>query len=183
MDIVRWGMVGCGEVTEVKSGPGFQKAAGSALVAVMRRNRAKAEDFARRHGVARVHDRADALIEDREVDAVYIATPPSSHRELALMVAAAGKPCLVEKPMAMNHAECLTMLEAFERARTPLWVSYYRRALPRFLLVRTLLRQGAIGQVTSVHVQATDRLATGAEAKGWRFDQAVSGARPVLGLA
>src|SRR5262247_1692343 len=102
---IRWGMIGTGDVTEIKSGPALQKAAGSSLVAVMRRDRAKAEDYARRHGVPRVHSTAQALIEDPEVDAIYIATPPSTHAPLALQVAAARKPCLVEKPMAMNHAE------------------------------------------------------------------------------
>src|SRR5437870_3133005 len=109
MSEVRWGMVGCGDVAEVKSGPAFQKANGSTLFAVTRRDRAKAEDFARRHGVPRVHATAAALIDDPGVDAVYIATPPVNHCELAVRVAAAGKPCLVEKPMAMNHAECLRM--------------------------------------------------------------------------
>ena len=145
-------MIGCGEVAEVKSGPALQKAEGSALMAVMRRDRAKAEDFARRHGVQRAYTEADTLINDPEVDAVYIATPPSSHCELALKVAAAGKPCLVEKPMATSHAECLRMVDAFRAAQRPLWVAYYRRALPRFLKVRELLRDGAIGRVTSVHM-------------------------------
>ena len=143
--MTRWGIIGCGDVTEVKSGPGFQKADGSGLVAVMRRDLAKAQDYARRHGVPRAYDRADALIDDPEVDAVYIATPPSSHCELTLAVAAAGKPCLVEKPMATNHRECLRMIEACAARGVPLWVAYYRRALPRFVLVRDLLAAGAIG--------------------------------------
>src|SRR5260221_7379408 len=100
---IRWGIVGCGDVTESKSGPGFQQARDSTLVAVMRRDRAKAEDYARRHGVPRAYDRVDALLADPDVDAVYIATPPAAHLEIALAVAAAGKPRLVEKPMAMNH--------------------------------------------------------------------------------
>ena len=112
MDIVKWGIIGCGDVVEVKSGPGFQKADRSALVAVMRRDRARAEDFARRHGVPHVHADADDLIANPDVDAVYIATPPSSHCQLALAVAAAGKPCLVEKPMAKTHGECLQMIQA-----------------------------------------------------------------------
>src|SRR4051812_31120636 len=76
-NVIRWGMVGCGDVTEVKSGPGFQKADGSTLLAVMRRDRARAEDYARRHGVPRVHARAWDLMVDPDVDAVYVATPPS----------------------------------------------------------------------------------------------------------
>jgi predicted dehydrogenase len=182
MDSVRWGLIGCGDVAEVKSGPGFQKATGSALVAVMRRDRARAEDFARRHGVPRVHARAADLIADPGVDAVYIATPPSSHGSLALQVAAAGKPCLVEKPMAITHAECLRMLEAFAARDTPLWVAYYRRALPRFLKVRELLASGAIGPVTAVHVQVTDRLAAGGGASAWRLDPAIAGAGLFLDL-
>ena len=176
-------MIGCGDVAEVKSGPALQKAEGSALAAVMRRDRAKADDYARRHNVPRVHTRADDLIDDAEVDAVYIATPPSSHCDLALKVAAAGKPCLVEKPMAMNHAECLRMVEAFRGAQRPLWVAYYRRALPRFLKVRELLRAGAIGRLTSIHVKVTDPLATGDAAKAWRFNTDIAGAGLFLDLA
>jgi len=173
--MTRWGILGCGDVTEVKSGPGFQKADGSSLVAVMRRDLSKAQDYARRHGVPRTYDRAGALIEDPEVDAVYIATPPSSHCALALAVAAAGKPCLVEKPMAMNHGECLRMIDAFTARGLPLWVAYYRRALPRFIIVRDLLSANAIGQVTSVHVAVTKPLAA-TERSNWRFDPAIAGA-------
>ena len=183
MDIVRWGMIGCGDVAEVKSGPGFQKAEGSALVAVTRRDRAKADDYARRHGVPRVHATAEALVSDPGVDAVYIATPPSSHCELSLLAARAGKPCLVEKPMAMNHAECVRMIEAFRAGGVPLWVAYYRRALPRFLLARTLLADGAIGRVTSIHIQVFEPLASAELANTWRYDQRVAGAGLFFDLA
>jgi predicted dehydrogenase len=149
----------------------------------MRRDRARAEDYAARHGVPRIHDTAEQLIGDPDVDAVYIATPPGSHEALALLAAAARKPCLVEKPMARNHAECLRMLEAFRAAGVPLWVAYYRRALPRFLEVRELLAAGAIGRVTSVHIQVTDRLATGTDAASWRVDPAQAGAGLFFDLA
>lgn len=172
---INWGIVGCGDVCEVKSGPGFQQAEGSALVAVMRRDRARAEDFARRHGVPRVHATADELIADPEVGAVYIASPPSTHLDLALRVAAAGKPCLVEKPMAMNHAECTRMVDAFRERRIPLWVAFYRRALSRFLEVRALLRSGAIGRPTSAHVLVKEPLADEQKRQDWRFDPAVGG--------
>jgi 1,5-anhydro-D-fructose reductase (1,5-anhydro-D-mannitol-forming) len=174
METVRWGIIGCGDVTEVKSGPGFQKADGSALVAVMRRDGAKAREYARRHGVPRAYDDAGDLIDDPEVDAIYVATPPSSHSELALRIADAGKPCLVEKPMAVTHAECIRMADLFQARGVPLWVAYYRRALPRFLAVRDLLRDGAIGRLTSVHVQVSGRLLTGASI--WRLDPAIAGA-------
>jgi 1,5-anhydro-D-fructose reductase (1,5-anhydro-D-mannitol-forming) len=153
---VRWGIIGCGDVTEVKSGPAFQKARRSELVAVMRRNPALAEDYARRHGVSRWYHEVDALIADPEVDAVYIATPVGSHLEHALRVCAAGKPALVEKPMARNHTECRRMADAFHDARLPLFVAYYRRALPRFLLAKSLLGSGRLGRLVTVNYSFVD---------------------------
>jgi predicted dehydrogenase len=150
---IRWGILGCGDVCEVKSGPGFQQASGSELVAVMRRDRGLAEDFAQRHGVPAAYADADALIADPNVSAVYIASPPGSHLELALKVAAAGKPAYVEKPMARNHAECLRMVEAFERAKQPLFVAYYRRALERFIKAKQLVEDGQLGIVRSIDVR------------------------------
>jgi 1,5-anhydro-D-fructose reductase (1,5-anhydro-D-mannitol-forming) len=172
--VVRWGIIGCGDVTEVKSGPGFQKADGSSLVAVMRRDRAKAEDYARRHGVPRWYDSAAALIADPEVDAVYIATLPDSHADYALAAAAAGKPALVEKPMARNTAECDRMVAAFEKASLPLFVAYYIKHMPHIAKVAELMASGTIGTVTGV----TYRLVEPHHVKGpmWRIDAQLAGA-------
>jgi 1,5-anhydro-D-fructose reductase (1,5-anhydro-D-mannitol-forming) len=148
--IIRWGIIGCGDVTEVKSGPGFQKAEGSRLVAVMRRRGELAADYARRHGVPAWYDDARALIHDPSVDAVYIATPPGDHERLALEVCAAGKPAYVEKPMARHHGECRRMIDAFAAAGVPLFVAFYRRALPRFRKARELVASGRLGRVTGV---------------------------------
>jgi len=143
---IRWGIIGCGNVTEVKSGPGFSKTPNSALVAVMRRDGDKARDYAQRHGVPRWYDDAAKLIADPEVNAVYVATPPSTHKQYALMSIAAGKPVYVEKPMALDHAECEAIIRAGREAKVPVFVAYYRRSLPRFLKVRELIfGQRAIG--------------------------------------
>lgn len=174
MQTIRWGIIGCGDVTEVKSGPGFAKADGSALVAVMRRDAAKAADYAKRHRVPRWYDDADRLIHDPEVDAVYVATPPGSHCEYALRVAAAGKPCYVEKPMARCYGECRRMIDAFERAKLPLRVAYYRRALPRFVRAKELLHSGAIGRVTGCRYRMS-RLFRPNPAPQWRVDAEQSG--------
>jgi 1,5-anhydro-D-fructose reductase (1,5-anhydro-D-mannitol-forming) len=180
--IIRWGILGCGNVCEVKSGPGFQKAQGSALVAVMRRDAAKAEDYANRHGVPRWYADADRLIDDPEVDAVYVATPPESHLELALRVAAAAKPCYVEKPMARSHAECARMVAAFDAARLPLFVAYYRRRLPRFVKVKELVDAGRLGTITDVLVRLAQPKHRN-PGSGWRLDAAVGGAGLFLDLA
>jgi 1,5-anhydro-D-fructose reductase (1,5-anhydro-D-mannitol-forming) len=146
-------MIGCGAVTERKSGPAFYGARGSMVSAVCCRTLAKAQDYARRHGIDIALDDAAALVAHPQVDAVYIATPPDSHCQLALQVAAAGKPCCVEKPMALNAAECERMVAAFEQAGQALFVSYYRRSLPRFEQVRRWLHSGALGLVRQVHWQ------------------------------
>jgi predicted dehydrogenase len=157
---IRWGILGCGNVCEVKSGPAFRNADGSELVFIMRRDAARAEDYARRHGIARWTTDADELIRDPQVDAVYIATPPGAHLEYALRVAAAGKPAYVEKPMARNHAECRRMIAAFAAAGQPLFVAYYRRRLPRFLTVKELIESGRLGQVTMLAYRyASNRIA------------------------
>ena len=185
-DIVRWGIIGCGDVTEVKSGPALQRANGSALVAVMRRDRAKAEDYARRHGVARAYDDATALIADPEVDAVYVATPPSSHKEYALAAALAGKPVYVEKPMALSHAECRDMIDGCARAGVPLFVAYYRRALPRFLKVKQLIDDGTLGDVRVVSVslwQPPKADDADRESPPWRVVPAIAGGGLFVDLA
>ena len=153
MRTIKWGIIGCGDVTEVKSGPAFQLIDNSELVAVMRRNGDLAKDYAKRHNVSRWYDNADLLINDPEVSAVYVATPPSSHKEYTITAAKAEKPVYVEKPMAMSFAECKEMIDACSQSNVPLFVAYYRRALPRFLKVKELLDKGKIGDVRFVNIR------------------------------
>ena len=148
-------MIGCGQVAEIKSGPGFQKASHSELIAVMRRDMTKAKDYAQRHHVLKYYNDSQQLINDPDVDAVYIATPPHLHHDYVLEVASAGKPVYVEKPMALNVQQCESMIKACELANVPLFVAYYRRALPRFLKIKSLLETGVIGDVRAVTVTFT----------------------------
>jgi 1,5-anhydro-D-fructose reductase (1,5-anhydro-D-mannitol-forming) len=156
MQTIRWGIIGCGDVTEIKSGPGFQKAQGSALVAVMRRDAAKAADYARRHGVAKWYDDGQKLIDDPEVDAVYVATPPGMHEAYAMQACAAGKPCYVEKPMARNAAEVRRMVDAFAKRKVPLFVAFYRRGMPKFVKAKQIIESGALGPLRSVSYEYRD---------------------------
>ena len=177
MNVVRWGMIGCGDVTERKSGPAFYKAPGSALVAVMGRRLEAVTDYAARHGINRVYTDVDALINDPEVDAVYIATPPDSHYAYSLKVAAAGKHCCVEKPMALNSGQSREMQQAFAAAGLHLFVSYYRRSLPRFAQVRQWLMEGRIGEVRHLSWTLT-KAPTAMDLEGsanWRTDPVLAG--------
>ncbi len=189
---IRWGIIGCGDVCEVKSGPGFQQAENSELVAVMRRDADKARDFAARHNVPRWYDDAQQLIDDADVDAVYIATPPSSHEEYVVRVALAGKPIYVEKPMARNFPECQRMIKAAQNAQMPLFVAYYRRALPRFLKVQEILQNGGIGDIRAVTCQqrqqsqftdARSGRSMQADDLPWRVRPDIAGAGLFLDLA
>jgi len=146
----------------------------------MRRNRDLAADYARRHGVPRWYDRAEQLIADPEVDAVYIATPPDSHLSYALQVAAAGKPAYVEKPMARSAAECDRMVTAFQKREVPLYVAYYRRGLPRFCQVKEWITAGTIGRITGVDYHFASS-AHRSDA-GWRTNVTSAGAGLFLDL-
>lgn len=149
---VHWGMIGCGDVTEKKSGPAFSKIENSRLLAVMSRTADRVEDYAQRHNISRWYTHADDLIHDPEVNAVYIATPPDSHLYYTRQVAEAGKALYVEKPMARNQYECQDMIKVCREAGVPLFVAYYRRRMPKFLKVKELLNSGLIGEVRAVTI-------------------------------
>ena len=177
MERVRWGIIGCGNVTEVKSGPAFQLAEGSELAAVMRRNAALAEDYAQRHGVSMWFADAQELIDYPDVDAIYVATPPGSHKEYALRALAAGKPCYVEKPMARSYSECAEMVKAFGDAGIPLFVAYYRRGLARFRKAKELVESGSLGTVTAVNYRYSGPSHARIDRQNlpWRVEAAESG--------
>ncbi|WP_419174339.1 Gfo/Idh/MocA family protein [Desulfosediminicola sp.] len=176
--MVSWGMIGTGDVTEIKSGPAFYQAKGSTLHAVYNRTHGKAVDYAARHDVPVVHETLEALLADKQVDAVYVATPPVTHKELALKVIAAGKPLCLEKPMAMNGAECDEIIAAAEAAGVPVFVTYYRRSMEKFLKIRQLLGSGRIGTLSSVQVTQCQQIPGEVRDGGqipWRFEPDISG--------
>jgi predicted dehydrogenase len=185
MNTIKWGIIGCGDVTEIKSGPAFNLVPHSELVAVMRRNAAKAEDYAKRHGVPKWYSHADDLINDPDVNAVYIATPPNAHAELAIKALKARKPVYVEKPMALNYAQCQQMIKASEEYNTPLFVAYYRRALPGFLKIKELIDAGSIGKVRLVNLQLYKSLSNYGTADDlpWRVDPIIAGGGHFFDLA
>lgn len=175
---IRWGILGAGDVCEVKSGPAFQRAEHSELVAVMRRDSAKAEDFARRHDVKRWFDSVPELLKDPEIDAIYIATPPRYHLEHTLATLAAGKNVYLEKPMAMNADECRQIIEAEAKSKNKIALAHYRRALPAFTRIGELINDGTLGTVRlaehNFFLPESDSIIpdTG---ENWRVNPAISG--------
>ena len=173
---IRWGIIGCGSVTEVKSGPAYNLTANFELAGVMRRNISKAEDYAKRHGIPLYTDNASEIIEHPNIDAIYIATPPDTHKLYGLQVAKAGKPCCIEKPMAPSYKDSLAIYEAFKEKELPLFIAYYRRSLPRFLKIKEWLAKGYIGKIRHVNWQK-NRTASPLDlssAYNWRTDAKIA---------
>lgn len=186
MQNIQWGIIGCGDVTEIKSGPAFNKVAHSSLRAVMRRDAAKAADYALRHRVPQWYADADALINDPDVNAVYIATPPGSHEAYAIAAMRAGKPVYVEKPMSVDTAACERMAAVAKETGVKLCVAHYRRALPMFLEVKKCLDAKSIGEIRTVRISMLqqDRSAIITQTKdNWRVDPAIAGAGLFYDLA
>ncbi|WP_160717157.1 Gfo/Idh/MocA family protein [Chitinophaga solisilvae] len=173
MTTIKWGIIGCGNVTEVKSGPAFRLAENSLVTAVMRRDAALAEDYARRHQVARAYHDATDLMNDPEVNAIYIATPPGSHEAYALAAMERGFPVYLEKPAAPDSAGAKRIADAVARTGARLSIAHYRRRLPAFACVKQLLDEARIGEVQSVDLRLWKPLPK--EGAGWRLDPALSG--------
>lgn len=175
---VVWGIIGAGVVCEVKSAPAMYKIYFSEVKTVMRRNAEKAADYAKRHGIPKWTTSLDEILNDEEINAIYIATPPSTHAELTIKAAKAGKAVYVEKPMANTAAECMSMIEACENANVPLFVAYYRRTLRGFLKVKEIIEQGKLGEIRFVNIEMNQPLQPDIIANSetnWRVNPVIAG--------
>jgi len=174
--VIRWGIIGCGAVTEVKSGPAYQKIEGFELTAVMRRDQSLGKSYAKRHNIEKYYADAKSLINDNDIDAIYIATPPDTHKLYGLQVAKAGKICCIEKPLAPSYQDCLEITQAFELANIPLFVAYYRRSLPRFNKIKALIEQGEIGQIRHItwHLSKAANEVDLSSDYNWRTDKEIA---------
>ena len=183
---IAWGIIGCGNVTEVKSGPGFNKVPNSSLIAVMRRDGGKAEDYAKRHNVPKWYDDASNLINDPSINAIYVATPPGSHEAHAIAAMKAGKPVYVEKPMSICTDSCRRMQAVAEATGVKLSIAHYRRALPMFNKVKELISEKIIGDIRTVRLsmlqQDKSSIITNTD-DNWRVDPAIAGAGLFYDLA
>lgn len=169
------GIIGCGDVTEVKSGPAFQKFYGSNLTYVMRRNEEKLKDYAKRHGVEKYSTDYKDLLEDDEIDLIYIATPPNVHKFYTEQAAKANKHVYVEKPMAMTVKECEEMVEICKKEGVKLFVAYYRRGQEKFEVVRTHIESGDIGEIRSFQMLYTSKIPKYDPNRPWVYDKEISG--------
>lgn len=179
MKLIKWGFIGCGEVVEKKSGPAFSEVEGSQIVAVMSRNAEKARSYAERHGIRKWYTDAQELIDDPDVNAVYVATPPSSHATYAIMAMHAGKPVYVEKPLASSYDDCARINRVSAQTGVPCFVAYYRRYLPYFRKVKSIIEAGEIGNIINVQIKYSSPARQYDAEKGdqqpWRVNPEIAG--------
>lgn len=178
MNQINWGILGCGDVTEIKSGPAFNKVPNSSIKAVMRRNAEKAKDYALRHQINKWYAIADDLINDDEINAIYIATPPAYHKAYAVEALKAGKNVYIEKPVSLTVAECTEILYAQKNHQKKVTVAHYRRALPLFNKIKELIDERVIGDIQVIDLKlfqkpGSDQIAQTEE--NWRINPAISG--------
>ena len=179
MNKINWGIIGCGDVTELKSGPAFNKVKNSTLVAVMRRDGMKAKDYAQRHNVPKWYTDANQLINNPDINAIYVATPPSSHEEYTIAAIIAGKPVYVEKPMSVSYLSAKNMMLAAKENDIKLVVAHYRRAQPLFKKIKELVDEEVIGKTRTVNLQYYKKPLSKQELAdpkvAWRLNPEISG--------
>ena len=183
---VNWGIIGCGDVCETKSGPAFSWVPESSLVSVMRRDKEKAKDFARRHNVPKYNDDASDVINDPEINAIYVATPPSSHEAYAIEAMKAGKPVYIEKPVTVSVESCQRLIDASIAYDVPVTVAHYRRGLHLFRRVKSLVESNHIGKVRLILLnlfQTPKSPMLDETTENWRVNPALSGGGPFFDLA
>ncbi len=175
MEYIKWGIIGCGNVVEKKSGPAFNSVPNSSICAVMRRNITKAEESAKKLGAKKWYDNIDELLADDEINAIYIATPPGLHFEQAIKCCKAKKPTYIEKPFARNYQEAMEITRMFEEEKIPLYVAHYRRALPRFIKIKEILQSGEIGEVCEVDFRLNRKYNYDEIHNTWLYNTELSG--------
>jgi predicted dehydrogenase len=146
---IRWGVIGTGGIAATFAGD-LALLPDAEIVAVGSRSRAGADAFADRFAIGHRHSSYEALAQDPEVDAVYVATPHPMHRDNALLAIQAGKAVLVEKPFTINAAEAAELIDAAKTQGTFLMEAMWTRFLPHVVRIRELIAAGRLGELRSM---------------------------------
>ncbi|OGU48384.1 MAG: hypothetical protein A2080_12340 [Ignavibacteria bacterium GWC2_36_12] len=181
MEKLRWGLIGCGDISKKRIAPALKTLEQCELLAVARANHALAESFAKEFGANRWYKSWQDLIADEEIDAVYIATPVYLHAEQTIAAAKAGKHVLCEKPMALDAKDCESMIETCKKNNVILGVAYYRHFYPVIKRAKEIILSGEIGEPTVVEIQAFewyDRKP--GEPRYWLLEKEKSGGGPMM---
>lgn len=151
---LKWGLIGCGDISRKRVAPALRDLPNCDLVAVSRANFEQAESFAKEFGARKWYRDWTDIIADEEIEAVYIATPVRLHAEQTIAAAEAGKHVLCEKPMAMNVDECDRMITACRANNVKLGIAYYRHFYPAIKRIKEIIAAGEIGHPVIAQINA-----------------------------
>ena len=181
MNVLKWGLIGCGDISKSRVASALCDLNNCDLVAVNRKNYELAESFAREFGARKWYKDWQELIADPEIDAVYIATPVNLHAEQTIAAAKAGKHILCEKPMAMNADECDTMIRAAQENNVKLGVAYYRHFYPVVNRMKELLNSQEIGKVVMMQINSSMQFnPLPGQPRDWLIKKEQSGGGPMM---
>lgn len=170
---MRWGILATGTIAAKFADTVNQMGDGQALAACASRTREKADAFAEKYGIARAYDSYEAMLEDREVEAVYVATPNNMHFENCRMCLEAGKHVLCEKPFTVSREEGEKLFALAKEKGLFIMEAFWTRHLPVMKEMQRLIREGAIGEV--VWARSEFGFAAGGARKDRKFDSALAG--------
>lgn len=152
MKNIKWAMIGCGAVTEKKSGPGLYKSKNSELLGVYDENISRAKDYAKRHNISKVYENVDEIMNDKNVDAVYLPVPPKYHKDYTILCLKNSKIPYVEKPLALTFEEGKEILDLSSKTKIPVYVAYYRRAMEKYLFIKEIIDSGKLGKISTIQL-------------------------------
>lgn len=179
--VLNWGLIGAGDIARKRIAPALRDLPNCNLAAISRNRAGLAESFAKEFGAGRWYADWRELIADKDIDAVYIATPVFLHAEQTIAAAEAGKHVLCEKPMALNVAECDGMIAACEAAGVKLGIAYYRHFYPSIIRVKEIIASGEIGKVVLAQMNAFEYFDPAPDhPRRWLLDKAKSGGGPMM---
>ena len=179
---LRFGIIGCGDIAANSFAPSLLKSGRAELTAVCRRDLDQAKMFAARFNAPAAYASAEELVQDENVDAVIVATPPKVHCEQTVLAARQGKHVICEKPMAMNADECRAMIGGCKQADVKLAVAYRRRLFPQVLKAKELIGQGRIGRVVCVRTHYSGWY-DGRSETSWRLQPEIGGGGVLMDMA
>jgi predicted dehydrogenase len=181
MKTLKWGLIGAGDIVKKRVAPALRDSERSELIAVSRNQSQLAEAFAREFGAKKFYSDWREMLQDDEIEAVYIATPVFLHREQTIAAAAAGKHVLCEKPMALNAAECDAMIAACRAKDLKLGIAYYRHFYPVIERIKEIIATGEIGKVAVAQINAFEYLEMSpVDPRRWLLEKEKSGGGPMM---
>jgi predicted dehydrogenase len=178
---IKWGLIGAGDIAQKRVAAALRDTPSSELVAIARAHPERAESFAKTFGARRWHRNAEELFADREIDAVYVATPVHLHAAQTVAAAEAGKHVLCEKPMALDVGECDRMIAACREHDVRLGVAYYRHFYPVIARIKAIVASGEIGDPVVAQIEAFEwcNLPPG-DPRSWFMKKAEAGGGPMF---